>query len=70
MRDRTKLLPAIQLAKDVSCSGNNDLVDRSAMKTPLKMLEIQKIDVKPIEVSVRLPPMREVGCASDLGEKW
>ncbi|KAK5794174.1 hypothetical protein PVK06_035383 [Gossypium arboreum] len=69
MRDRTKVLPVIQLAKDVSCGGNNDLVDRNATKTPLKMLEVQKTDAKPIEVSVGLPPMREVGCASDLGEK-
>ncbi|MBA0599988.1 hypothetical protein Gorai_006187 [Gossypium raimondii] len=70
MRDGTKVLPAIQLVKDVPCGENNDLVDRSATKTLLKMLEVQKIDVKPIEVSIELPPMREIGCALDFGEKW
>ncbi|KAH1130651.1 hypothetical protein J1N35_002029 [Gossypium stocksii] len=57
IRDGTKVFLAIQLAKDVLRGGNIDLVDRSAMKTSLEMLE------------VGLPPMREVGCASNFRGK-
>ncbi|MBA0755366.1 hypothetical protein Gogos_020767 [Gossypium gossypioides] len=41
----------------------------SATKTPLEMLEGHNIDMKPIELSVGLPPMREVGCASNFEGK-
>lgn len=34
-------------------------------RQPSEMLEGRKIDLKPVQLSVRLPPMREVSCALD-----
>ncbi|KAH1129450.1 hypothetical protein J1N35_000828 [Gossypium stocksii] len=39
MRGETKVLSAIQLAKDVSCDENIDLVDQNVAMTPFEMLE-------------------------------
>ncbi|KAH1121673.1 hypothetical protein J1N35_004833 [Gossypium stocksii] len=43
--------------------------DESAKKAPLEMLERQRTDMLPVELSVGLPHMREVGCASKFGRK-
>ncbi|KAH1128782.1 hypothetical protein J1N35_000160 [Gossypium stocksii] len=57
-------------AKDVHEGKNIDSVDRrSATKTPLRMLEGRQTNMKPVELSVGLPPKRKVGCALDFGGK-
>ncbi|KAH1047202.1 hypothetical protein J1N35_037986 [Gossypium stocksii] len=61
----TKVLSAIQLAKDVLCGRNIDLIELCATKTPLEMIEAQKTYMKPVESLVALPAMKEVGCASN-----
>lgn len=68
MRGETNVLSAIQLVENVHYGNNIDLVDWSAKETTLEMLEGQQTDIKPIELSVGLPPKKEVGCASDFGE--
>ncbi|KAH1091920.1 hypothetical protein J1N35_019177 [Gossypium stocksii] len=65
----TKVLSIIQLAKDAPSGENIDLVDQSAMKTLWEMLEVQQTDMNSVESSMRLPPIREVGCALDFGRK-
>ncbi|KAH1107577.1 hypothetical protein J1N35_011345 [Gossypium stocksii] len=63
-KGRTKVFSTIQLVKNVHYGKNIDLVNQSA-KGPLEILEVQQTDVKPTELSVRLQPMRDVGCASN-----
>ncbi|KAH1108249.1 hypothetical protein J1N35_012017 [Gossypium stocksii] len=69
MRIVTKVLLAIQLVEDVSYGRDIDLVDWSAKEVPLEMLVEQKINLKPVELLVELPPMRVVGCASAFRDK-
>ncbi|MFQ6646357.1 hypothetical protein Gotur_020223 [Gossypium turneri] len=52
MRGGTKVLSAIQLAENVPYGKNIDLVDQSATKTSLEMLEVQKINMNPVELSI------------------
>ncbi|MBA0701790.1 hypothetical protein Goari_027403 [Gossypium aridum] len=52
MRGGTKVLSAIQLAENVPYGKNIDLVDQSVTKTSLEMLEVQKINMKPVELSI------------------
>lgn len=61
----TKILPTIKLVKDIHCGKNIKLVDRIITRTPFEMLKVQQADMKFIELSVRLPPMRDMSCASD-----
>ncbi|KAH1107862.1 hypothetical protein J1N35_011630 [Gossypium stocksii] len=70
MRGWMKVFFIIELANDVHEGKNIDSIDqKSATKTPLEMLEGRKIDMKPIKLSVGLPPKRKVGCALDFGGK-
>ncbi|KAH1031547.1 hypothetical protein J1N35_043721, partial [Gossypium stocksii] len=55
----TKDFLAIKLVVDVHCEKNIDSVDRSVTKTSLEMLEVRQTDVKPVELSMGLQPMRE-----------
>ncbi|KAA3474151.1 integrase [Gossypium australe] len=59
----------VQLVEDVHYGKNMDSIDQSYKETPLEILEVQKTDMKPIESSMGLPHMKEVGCASDLRGK-
>ncbi|MBA0642803.1 hypothetical protein Goklo_027144 [Gossypium klotzschianum] len=43
------------------------LGNRSVKKTTLEMLNGKQIDTKLVKLSVRLPPIREVGCVSNFG---
>ncbi|KAH1032775.1 hypothetical protein J1N35_044949 [Gossypium stocksii] len=56
-------------AEDILYGRNIDSIDRNVKEAPLKMLVGQKTDMKPVESSTRLPPMREVGYASDFRGK-
>ncbi|MFQ6640877.1 hypothetical protein Gotur_014327 [Gossypium turneri] len=49
------------LAKDVLCNENIDLKYCSAKETVLEMLRVQQIDTEPIELSIGVLPMREMG---------
>ncbi|KAH1082109.1 hypothetical protein J1N35_021870 [Gossypium stocksii] len=60
-----KVLLTIQLVEDVHCGKNIGLVDRNATKTLLEMLEVWQIDMKLVELSVGLPPMKEMCCTLD-----
>ncbi|KAH1055884.1 hypothetical protein J1N35_033949 [Gossypium stocksii] len=67
---RTKVLSAIQPAKDVYEGKNIDSIDlRSATKTLLGILEGQQTNMKPVELLERLPLKKEVACASDFEGK-
>lgn len=68
-KNGTKVLSSIQPADDVHCGKNIYLVDQNAKETPLKILEGQQTDMKLIKLSMRLPPMKEVGCASNFVRK-
>ncbi|MBA0635570.1 hypothetical protein Godav_022297 [Gossypium davidsonii] len=65
----TKILLTIQLAKDIHYGENIELVDQSAKETLLEILEVRQTDIKSVELSVGIPPMRKVGYVSDFGEK-
>ncbi|KAH1121417.1 hypothetical protein J1N35_004577 [Gossypium stocksii] len=69
MRGGTKVLSAIQLAEDVHCGKNINLIDWSAIEAPLERLEVRQTDVKPIESSMGLSVIREMGCASNFRRK-
>ncbi|KAH1122190.1 hypothetical protein J1N35_005350 [Gossypium stocksii] len=45
------------LVKDVLYRRNIDSIERSAMKTPSEMLVEHETDMKPVEISLELPPM-------------
>ncbi|KAH1074544.1 hypothetical protein J1N35_026872 [Gossypium stocksii] len=59
---------AIQLVENVHCHKNIDLVDQSVKETLLKMLEMRQTNMKPVQLLVRLPLVREVGCISNCGK--
>ncbi|MBA0879402.1 hypothetical protein Goshw_000231 [Gossypium schwendimanii] len=63
----TKVLSVIQLVEGVHGRNNIESVYRSALAAPLEMLEGRKIDMNPVDLLVGLPPMRDVGCASNFG---
>lgn len=53
------------IVEGIPCGENINLVNQSANETLMEMVEVQQSDMKPVELLLGLPPMREVGCATN-----
>ncbi|KAH1047588.1 hypothetical protein J1N35_038372 [Gossypium stocksii] len=55
------------LVKDVSYESNIDSIEWNVTKAPLEMLVEHETDMKPVEISVELPPMGKPSCENQEG---